>query len=56
LDSSSHEFFQESSRAHMLRTVVQQYGWRYSRANDTFRDYMEFIIHPYQGTHLRFLI
>lgn len=48
-DPTSHEFFQESSRALMLRIIIQQYGWRFSRAQEIFRDYMKFIVHPYQG-------
>lgn len=46
----SHEFFREGSRAMMLRVTIQQYGWRYSGAKEMFREYMESIIHPYQGT------
>ena len=49
LDPTSHEFFQESSRALMLRITIQQFGWRFSRGKELFREYMNFIIHPYQG-------
>ena len=33
----------------MLRVTIQQYGWRYSHGKEMFRDFLESIIHPYQG-------